>query len=1120
MNRGEDRSGLFEGKPFARVYHYHIRKCGGTSLNWAFLRLSGQDLKQLYARLSENGLVKAGGIRYVGWRRPLITAGNWDYGFAHAAFHNVNVPANTYTFCVLRDPAARVLSHYKMLLYMREHEPNHACMAREAPWIEAGFDGFLERISRQDLLRQVFMFSRRFDVGEAIQNMGTLNRVMFLDNEFERDFDGLRGDTGLALDYVHERAAKAKFQPTESQQERLYSLLEPEYRLINEMRKRLRPSPASEQDTHESVTMKETPQKENVSADLLENTDRHIHDHAMLTGFAQSESVKSVNVNTGKRFSVPTAVVTYNRPWHTQQVLNALKDQGIQKLYLFSDAPRVQEDKEKVSQVRELLRSVDWADVELVERETNYGLARSVTGAANHVFAKHDRILVLEDDVVPFPGLFPFVEKSLDKYETNPRVTGISGYSIRQPEEIRSRYPFDAYFFPRISSQGWATWKSRWNRFDPDLKRLTERAAQANLDITIGGTDLVRNLSQALNGRDVWTMNWVLSAMLDEGVTLYPTESQIRNVGMDGSGMNSGTTSRFNVDDPTRMPDRIPDEIFIDPDLAATFYSYYDLKGTQRDPSVDRIGPHAVKRLNVNGKGHQIQNDSSFESLDNPDALIETAMNELESGQPVEALAKLDRVLASEGASQNLHLVRGLCLQQLDRFEDALIATRAELASYPDNKDAQAFEQILVKQSGHNGNDGNGNNGTSTPINGPVASPATKTKTTAQSAEPVVQSGSNSDLIVFVSDEPRSREAKLAHGLTRAGKRVVLLHKKAPTFNTDRYFERAFQYNNAQEAVALAKTFQPLVVHAFASRIFDSAMALLNGGVRPLLFDDFDVLAGMIPETHISKRFPGQIEHERVLLERADGIVCRSLETGYAKRHLGYRFGGPRLFFPEYMWGESEVRTTDESDIDALVYVGNLPAPNHADPSTHWLLDVLDRIKASGLPLHVFPAYPRPGLVDYAASQGDGMLVVHERQEPKALQLHLRRYLAGIQFPLSLKRAVEPAYTTNKGRVSISGKMFDYLDAGLPMIVADQLFQRWLLNRYQAAIPLDQAAPLESMARLNVGRLREVRNTLRQTDLSPICLSRQIPRLIEFYYRISRNMKVSSGVERTALEVR
>ncbi|GBE29168.1 hypothetical protein BMS3Bbin04_00178 [bacterium BMS3Bbin04] len=56
---------------------------------------------------------------------PMIPEGDWDYGLTHAAFHNVSMPADTYTFCVLRDLAARVLSHYKMLLHMWEHEPNN-----------------------------------------------------------------------------------------------------------------------------------------------------------------------------------------------------------------------------------------------------------------------------------------------------------------------------------------------------------------------------------------------------------------------------------------------------------------------------------------------------------------------------------------------------------------------------------------------------------------------------------------------------------------------------------------------------------------------------------------------------------------------------------------------------------------------------------------------------------------------------------------------------------------------------------------------------------------------------------------------------------------------------------
>jgi len=1182
MQRAEDRSGLFAGKPFARIYHYHIRKTGGTSLNWAFFRLSGQDPKELYARINEEGLVKAGGIRYVGWQRPLIASGNWDYGFAHAAFHNVSVPADTYKFCVLRDPAARVLSHYKMLLHMRDHEPNHSGYIREASWVEAGFDGFLERISRQELQRQVFMFSRSFDVGEALENLDRVSRVMLLDDRFAEDVSGLCDDTGLALEYVHERAAKVDFQPTEDQRDRLLELLEPEYRLIEVMKKRIRPSAANEHETHEFVTMSDNPRNEHVSADpvkkayqdlwkqklndeewlkndgrgrveyaanilrpalrpehrildigcgrgtlgiilqrrqgmfgvdlapeaiekakelyedarvvnidaeplpwpdnsfeyvvyldviehvfdpriglreiqrvlkpggklllstpnILAHIDKmretrrfpktsgdpepydggHLHfftyqdiyDLLKLTGFAQSESAsprgndpdfefndkmvwvvgtkvadkplkrvasdktvnvsdklavstppaspatKTVNVNTRKRFSVPVAVVAYNRPDHTRQVLDALRDYGVDKLYLFADATKKPEHQESVGQVRELLRSVNWTDTELIERETNFGLAKSIVGAANHVFAHNDRMLLFEDDIVPFPSLFPFLENALDKYADDPRVTGISGYGVPQPEAVKQRYPYDAWFFPRISSWGWATWKRVWDRFNPDLVSLVDEAAKVNLDLTIGGTDLVRNLQHAFEGRDIWTMNWMLRSMLDSGVFLYPVESQVRNVGMDGTGLHCGATDRFDVRPPTRTPDRLPDEIFIDPDLAATFYSYYDLKGTQRDPNLDHIGPHPVKRLLVNG---------------------------------------------DDGKRRN------------------------------------------------------GHNGISKPVNGTAAVKLTRADDPVPSTVPVVQAGSDEDLIVFVSDEPRSREAKLAHGLKAAGKRVVLLHKRTPSFDPSRFFIETRAYTTPAEAVQLAKEYHPFVYHAFSNWNFETSEALIREKPGTVLFDDYDVMTGMLREDVIAWKHPGKPEQERFCIENADGLVARHLELRYLRHELGFKLP-PRLLALDACWAdrssESISKLSEETGKVHVVTCGNY---NPDDPSVEgdvvYVYEVARILHEAGMEYHIYPSTQKLGDTTRRGMQAQGLggalghtVHVHNPLPPDDLIPTLARYDYGLHILSQRIRGVRHRYELRKYEHATANKIFDFIDAGLHILVHGGRFQRFLSTRY------------------------------------------------------------------------
>ena len=144
-----------------------------------------------------------------------------------------------------------------------------------------------------------------------------------------------------------------------------------------------------------------------------------------------------------------------------------------------------------------------------------------------------------------------------------------------------------------------------------------------------------------------------------------------------------------------------------------------------------------------------------------------------------------------------------------------------------------------------------------------------------------------SNQIVFVSDRPSSREAKLAHGLRQAGWQVVLLYKTPPAFEAARYFQHAHGYRDEWEALAWCARYRPVAFHVFSTWEFDVAARLVRHRPGKIVFDDYDVMVGMLREEYVGRDFRRQVALERYCLENADGLCCRSLETQFAKRHLG-----------------------------------------------------------------------------------------------------------------------------------------------------------------------------------------------------------------------------------------
>jgi len=643
------------GRQYQRIYHYHIRKTGGTSINWAFLRLTGGDIDEVYNRLSRDLQVDEGGLKIVGWNRGLIEAGNYDYAFSHMPQHMFTLPPDTFTFTVLRDPVARILSHYKMLLQMRDTSPDHQAYIEEKYLIEDGFDGFLLNVPDDVLKRQLFMFSKDLNIDEALENLSKCDLVIDLDS-FEEGIAELRRRTGHAIEYSHDRKAKVNFKPSEIELARLREMLEPEYRFLERARREvMREGSAIE--------------RAKIPAD---------------------QASSAPNLNLRKPFSVPVAVVAYNRPGHTAQVLEGLKEYGVERLYLFSDAARSEKDAEGVAKVRELFNRVDWAETEVIERKENLGLKRSVVGAANYLFKNYDTMLLLEDDVVPLPTMFPFIEEGLRRYKDVPEIAGVSGFGPPLPEQFLEQYPYDAYFFHRMSSWAWATWKSRWQQYRPDLAALMKEVLFKRTNLTLGGSNVVDYTLAALKGKDIWTPNWILEMAMRDQLFVYPTRSHINNVGLDGTGMNSGKTDRYQTVRHDHTASRFPEELAIAQEVCGLFYKTHGNPLLNRGEVADgKSGSYPLKRWVVEQRSKPIETN-------NPVELIRGAMQKIAARDFTGALEQLDQLNGASDSMQNIHLMRALCYRSLGQVSKAKDAVEKELSLFPENKDATALQSAIV----------------------------------------------------------------------------------------------------------------------------------------------------------------------------------------------------------------------------------------------------------------------------------------------------------------------------------------------------------------------------------------------------------------------------------------
>jgi hypothetical protein len=238
--------------------------------------------------------------------------------------------------------------------------------------------------------------------------------------------------------------------------------------------------------------------------------------------------------------SPPIALVVYSRPEHTARVLASLRSEEVETLYVFSDAPKTPDKNDAVEAVRRLFDGIDWCDVRVTKRETNLGLARSITSAVTEVLQDHEAVVVMEDDCVALPGFLEYFYRSLEFYEGNERVWCISGYTA-PPIRVPKSYPYSAMSTYRYSTWGWATWRDRWAHYSNDLPTLKEQALAGGVDLAIAGKDIEHYLNNpdVLAGRwDVWSLGWLLAHLVNDGRAILPTHSVVENIGFDDSGVH------------------------------------------------------------------------------------------------------------------------------------------------------------------------------------------------------------------------------------------------------------------------------------------------------------------------------------------------------------------------------------------------------------------------------------------------------------------------------------------------------------------------------------------------------------------------------------------------------
>jgi hypothetical protein len=268
----------------------------------------------------------------------------------------------------------------------------------------------------------------------------------------------------------------------------------------------------------------------------------------------------------------PVALFLYNRFEHAQKTVEALLQAHNSEnapVYIFCDGIPDNASSNtinSVAAVRHFAKSITgFKSINIIEHPKNIGLRASILFGIDYVLQSYTSIIIIEDDIVVGKDFLKFMNASLIKYQEEPTIAGISGYSF----PIKETKP---YFTRTGSCWGWATYKRVWEPFIKARTMLNiDLIEKEELKLFNVFDHLYSNMFlQSKEGLiQSWAVEFYLYYFSQKQFFLMPGVNLIANVGFDGSGAHQKKGNFLTDNNPIQnlpqiiFPAAIKEELYI-----------------------------------------------------------------------------------------------------------------------------------------------------------------------------------------------------------------------------------------------------------------------------------------------------------------------------------------------------------------------------------------------------------------------------------------------------------------------------------------------------------------------------------------------------------------------------
>jgi hypothetical protein len=288
----------------------------------------------------------------------------------------------------------------------------------------------------------------------------------------------------------------------------------------------------------------------------------------------------------------PIVLFVYNRPNHTKRTIEALCANHLaseSELFIYSDAPKNEIAKADVQSVRVYIQNVSgFKKINIVERNQNFGLVKSITEGVTEIINIFGKIIILDDDLLTHPQFLNFMNESLELYKNVESVYSITGYSHLKQSNFNELNHLE--FIYLTSTWSWATWKDRWFLIDWNVSDFEAfiKDTDAKKRFNFGGSDMVKMLKDWKHGYiDAWDIRFSYGQFKYNGYTIFPVVSKVQNIGFDKDATHTDVFNRYKtkIDTINKRFSNLPTEVV----LIESFVKQFQVKFSIASRIIGRI---------------------------------------------------------------------------------------------------------------------------------------------------------------------------------------------------------------------------------------------------------------------------------------------------------------------------------------------------------------------------------------------------------------------------------------------------------------------------------------------------------------------------------------------------